>query len=160
VFSNDGIWARGQGTFNSSVSAVGVVNTNGTDPYVTGKTDSNESVFNQGVTSNANSLTLPIGATNSPDAVRSLLGLPPTNVSPYSAAGLNYFADEANLIISNSPSGTLSVFYQDPNATPCLTNVPNDLTNVTSSGSGSSITYTTNYAYSFATNVAFYDYRE
>jgi hypothetical protein len=160
VFSNDGIWARGLGTFNSSVSAVGLVNTNGTDPYVSGKTDSSESIFNQGVTSNADSLTLPIGATNSPQAVRSLLGLPPTNVAPYSAAGLNYFADEADLIISNSPSGTLSVFYQDPNATPALTTVPNDLTNVTSTGSGSLTTYTTNYAYSFATNVAFYDFRE
>jgi hypothetical protein len=160
VFSNDGIWARGLGTFNSSVSAVGVVNTNGTDPYVSGKIDSNESVFDQGVTSNANSLTLPIGATNSPTAVRSLLGLPPTNVAPYSASGLNYFADEADLVISNSSGGKLSVFFQDPNASTALTAVPNDLTNVTSTGSGASTVYTTNYAYSFATNVSFYDFRE
>src|SRR5262249_53305347 len=41
-----------------------------------------------------------------------------------------------------------------------LTSIPNDLTNVTSTGSGAHITYTTNYAYSFATNVAFYDFRE
>lgn len=160
VFSNDGIWARGPETFNSSVSAVGVVNTNGTDPYVSGKTDGTESVFDQGVTSNANSLTLPIGTTNSPDAVRALLGLPPTNVSPYSAAGQNYFANEADIIISNSPGGTLTAFYQDPDANPPLTPIPDDATNVTVTGSGKSAIYTTNYGYSFATNVSFYDYRE
>jgi len=160
VFSNDGIWARGLGTFNSSVSAVGVVNTNGTDPYVSGKTDANESVFNQGVTSNANSLTLPIGTTNSPTAVRSLLGLSPTNVAPYSAAGQDYFANEADIVISNSTLGTLTAYYQDPDATPPLTRISNDVTNITTNTVGRTTSYTTNLAYSFATNVSFYDYRE
>lgn len=157
VFSNDGIWARGMGTYNSTISAVGVVNTNGSDPYVTGKTDANESVFDQGVTSNATTLTLPIGESNSPAAVQALLGLPPSGTAPYSATGQDYFANEADIVISNSPGEKLSAFYQDPNASPPLTPVPYDLTNVTSSGNG---TQTTNYAYTFVTNVSFYDFRE
>lgn len=160
VFSDGGIWARGLGTFASSVSAVGIVSTNSTDPYVSGKSDANVSTFNQSVITNANSMTLPLGASNNPAATRALLGVPPSSVAPYSEAGQEYFANEANVIVSNSSSGKLSAFYQDPNAINALTAVPYDLTNVTSSGSGNNITYTTNYAYTFATNVAFYDYRE
>ena len=160
VFSNGGIWARGLGTYNSSISAVQTVSTNSTDPYVSGKSDANGSTFNQGLTTNANSMTLPIGVSNNATATRALLGVPPSGVAPYSEAGQEYFENEANIIISNSSSGKLSAFYQDPNAVTPLTAVPYDLTNVTSTGSGNNITYTTNYAYSFATNVTFYDYRE
>lgn len=157
VFSNGGIWARGESTYNAEISAAGTVNTNGNDPYVSGKTDPNLPTFNEGVTSNASSLTLPIGTNSSPAAVQALLGLPPTNVSPYSPVGQTYFENQANLIISNSASDTLTVYYQDPDATPQLTQVPDDITNVDNLGNGH---YSTNYAYSFATNVNFYDYRE
>ena len=160
VFSNEGIWARGLGTYYSSISAVGMVSTSSTDPYVTGKSDSSTSTFNKGVTTNVDSLTLPMGTTNSPTATRALLGLPPAGTDPYSEAGQVYFANEANIIISNSPSGNLSAFYQDPSANPPLTLIPNDLTNITGSGVVGYTTYTTNYAYSFATNVLFYDFRE
>lgn len=146
VFSNEGIWARGLGTYNSSITAVGAVATNSTDPYVSGKTDSNESVFNQGVTSNADSLTLPLGtATNSATAARALLGIPPATNSPYSTLGQDYFENEASIIISNSASGKLSAFFQDPNAATPITPIPADV------GSNN---------FSFATNVSFYDFRE
>lgn len=145
VFSNEGIWARGLGTYDATISAVGAVATNGTDPYVSGKSDSNESVFDNGITTNADSLTLPLGTTNNPSATRSLLGLPPSGTAPYSVAGQDYFIDEANIIISNSPSGQLSAFYQDPNATTPITPIPYN------AGSNN---------YTFVTNVTFYDFRE
>ena len=145
VFSNDGIWARGPNIYSSTVTAVGVVDTNGADPYVSGKSDGNQSVFNQGVSSNASSLTLPIGTNTSPDAVRALIGLPPSGTSPYSPAGQSYFVNEANLIISNSSGGVLTAYYQDPNATPPITQIPYNQTN---------------NSYSFVTNVSFWDFRE
>lgn len=160
VFSNAGIWARGTATYNSAVSAVGTVSTNSTDPFVSGKTGANSPTFNGGITTNANSLSLPIGTNNDPTATRALLGLPPSGTSPYSEAGQNYFENQANLIISNSSGRALSAFYQDSNAVTALSSIPYDLTNITSTGTGTNLTYTTNYAYSFATNVNFYDYRE
>lgn len=145
VFSNGDIWSRGFETFNSSISAVGVVATNSTDPYVSGKSDSIESVYNAGITTNADSLTLPLGTTNGPNATRALLGLPPSGTAPYSAEGQDYFIDEANIVISNSPGGLLSAFYQDPNATTPITPIPYN------AGSNN---------YSFVSNVTFYDFRE
>lgn len=146
VFSNEGIWARGQATYDSSISAVGTVTTNSTDPFASNKTDSNGSTFDAGITTNVNSLTLPLATTtNSPAAVQALLGLPPSGTPPYSATGQSYFINEANIIISNSPTGRLSAFYQDPNASTPITGIPYNV--------GSN-------AYSFVTNVTFYDYRE
>ena len=143
VFSDGGIWARGMATYNAEISAAGVVSTNGTDPYLTNKNDSNLSTFNQGVSSNASSLTMPIGTNSSPAAVQALLGLPPTGVSPYTASGQTYFVNQANLIISNSPSSltNVSVYYQDPDSTPAITNIPPDVTKITTNSPGN---YTTN----------------
>ena len=145
VFSNGSIWARGLGTFNSSVSAVGVVNIGSTDPYLLTKNDANQSTFNQGWTSNADTMSMPIGTTNDPNAIRSLLNLPPPGTDPYSVNGQDYFMDQATLIISNSSSGAISTYFQDPNSITPITLVPYDMTNQT---------------YSFVTNVNFYDYRE
>ncbi len=144
VFSNDGIWARGFGSYNSSFSSVGAVNTSSSDPFVSGKTDSTGSTFNGGVTSNANTLTLPLGTSN-PNSVQALLGLPPSGTAPYSVTGQNYFENEANVVVSNSPSGKLSAFFQDPSSTTPLQSIPYDV------GTNS---------YSFLTNVTFYDFRE
>ena len=162
VFSDAGIWARGDATFNAEISAAGTVSTGATNPYVSGKVDSTAATFNQMVTSNASSITMPIGTTNSPAAVQALLGLPSTNVSPYSPSGQTYFVNQADLIISNSPGSltNLTVYYQDPDATPPITNIPPDMTIITTNGSGSSKTYSTNLTYSFVTNATFYDYRE
>ncbi len=162
VFSDGGIWARGLATFNAEISAAGTVSTNTADPYVSGKTEPNNPTFNEGVTSNASSLTMPIGTNSSPTAVQALLGLPPTNVSPYTAAGQSYFVNEANIIVSNSTSAltNLSVFYQDPSASPQITNIPPDQSTIITNTVGHSTTYTTNLTYSFVTNASFYDFRE
>jgi hypothetical protein len=148
VFSNGGIWARGLGTFNSAVSAVGILSTSATDPFLTSKSDANQPIFNSTVTSNADTMALPISTTNDPIVVRSLLGLPPPGTDPYSVTGQEYFINEANLIISNSPSGTLTAYFQDPNNVNPVTPIPYD------------VTQATNQYYSFATNVSFYDFRE
>ena len=90
--------------------------------------------------SNADSLTLPIGDTtnNNPVYVKAILNLPPANVAAplpaaYSTNGQVYLYNEADLIISNSPSGigdsstnVLTVYYQNPNrATPLAVVTPN-----------------------------------
>ena len=104
VYSNDGIWARGDGTFNSSITAVGVVATNGTDPYVSGKTDANESVFNQGVTSNASTLSLPIGTNTSPGRRARTARTAAVRASWVFASRPDLMsANEADIIISELP---------------------------------------------------------
>ncbi len=177
VFSNGGIWTRGLGTFNSAVSAVGTLSTNSTDPYLTSKSDGNQPTFNSTWTSNADTMSMPISTTNDPIAVRSLLNLPAPGTDPYSVTGQEYFVNEANMIISNSPGGTVSAFFQDPNNVTPLTPIPYNATNITSYLTTNGYTYTTNHGtvtshpitstaystnsyYSFATNVTFYDYRE
>lgn len=153
VFSNAGIWAGSSVlTFASPVSAVGVVATNASDPFCTGYTGSGASTFLSTCTSNATTVALPIGTTNDPIALRSLLNLPTNGISPNSAAGQMYYVNQADLIISNSASGTISAFLQDPANLQRLTAIPYDVTQTTSNGTISS--------YSFATNTTFYDYRE
>lgn len=143
VFSNGGIWARGLGTFNSAVSAVGTVSTNGTDPYLTSKSDGNQPTFDSTVTSNADTMSMPVGQTNDPGVIRSLLNLPPSGTDPYSVTGQEYFINKANLVISNSSGGTISAYFQDPNNATPLTPIPYDavaLTTITTTNG-----YTTNY---------------
>jgi len=107
---------------------------------------------------NSPSLILPVGTnsysagTNTGASVETILQLPPAGTNPNSALGQEYLYDEADIIISNSSSGTLSAFYQNSNNVNQLTPIPYDMTNVVSG--------TTNRWYSFATNVSFYDYRE
>jgi hypothetical protein len=158
VFSNGGIWARGPDTFSSTVTAVGVVSTNNADPWLLSKTDGTASTFSQpsGVHSNADTLAMPIGQTNDPIAIRSLLGLTPSGTAPYSSTGQVYFANQASIIISNSSSGTISAFLQDSNNVPPLTPIPYDVTKYTTNAG----VITTNKSYSFATNTTFYDFRE
>jgi hypothetical protein len=197
VFSNGGMWVGANDlTFNSSVEAAGTVDTNWSDdPFMTDGSKSGTGAatystnYNNGKPlSNQDSLTMPIGGTNDPTAIRSLLGLPPAGTDPDSAEGQQYFYNQTDLIISNSPSGTISAYFQVTNNTsPTL--IPYDAsetltvtttngytysTNVTSSTHHNLTTYTTNVTstpitssyttniayYSFATNTTFYDYRE
>jgi len=166
IFSNGGIWARGPNVYNATVTAVGNVNTTSTDPWLTSKTDGTSSTFNQGIYSNADTLAMPIGQTNDPTAIRALLNLPTNGVAPYSTTGQLYFINQTALIISNSSSGNISAYLQDSNNVNPLTFIPNNYTNVIStplknkSGTVTGYLYSTNIAYSFATNTSFYDYRE
>lgn len=162
VFSNGGIWtASSTLDYNSSVEATGTVDTNLADPYASGKTGSGNSTFstNYPPVSGANTLALPINtatSTNDPAAVRDLLNLPPSGTDPYSSTGQLYFANQANIIISNSSSGVVSAYFQDTNNVEPLQPIPYDVTTITQNGS----TYTTNQSYSFVTNASFYDFRE
>jgi hypothetical protein len=118
---------------------------------------------------------MPIGQTNDPTAIRALLNLPPAGTAPYSSTGQLYFINQTDLIISNSPSGTISAYLQDSNNVTALTRIPyntNVVTSylVTNGYTTNKIThvvtpitstaYSTNFFYSFATNTTFYDYRE
>ncbi len=119
------------------------------------------------------SLNLPIGGTtnNNPTNVLAILNLPPaTNAPPnyssaYSTNGMVYFANAADLIISNAYNGTngtsgtnIVVYYQNMYNSPnYLIQVPGD-TLVYSNTVGTNQTVV--YDYSFVTNSTFYDYRE
>jgi hypothetical protein len=133
--------------------------------------------------SRVDTLTLPVGnsTNNTPAAVEAIINLPTgTNAAPnpgaYTTNGQMYLFNESDLIISNSISGTngtkgtnITVWFQDNLQANVFTVVSNDYYVVTNRGSGT--TFTTNYvspgntnvvydAYSFVTNVSFYDYRE
>ena len=162
VFSNGGIWTASSSLdYSSSVEAAGTVDINMADPYASGKNGSGQSTFstNYPPVSGANTLALPINtttSTNDPVAVRNLLNLPPSGTDPYTSTGQLYFANQANIIISNSSSGVVSAYFQDTNNVESLQPIPYDVTTTTLNGS----TYTTNQSYSFVTNASFYDFRE
>lgn len=174
VHANGNIWATGSGSsnpliFSSYVEASGQITpTCGpNDGQNTGRSGNvNFQITQNNPLANANSLLMPIGADNNPATVQGLLELPPSGLAApgsgaYSALGQNYPYNEADLIISNSASGTnLTVIYQSPGSASILTKLPPDATNVVTAGSGKSKISVTNTFYSFVTNVSFYDYRE
>ncbi len=102
--------------------------------------------------SDTSSFSLPIGTNNNPDTVIGLLGIPPAGLAAASPSGQAYLYNNADLIVSNSSSGALSVYYQNLNNASPQTLVPMDVTNISGR--------TTNLFYSFVTNAQFYDYRE
>jgi len=157
VFCNQNIWTRGPVSYSSTVSAVGSVSSNSTDPWLATKTDATAPAFAQNPITGADTLAMPIGQTNDPTAIRALLGDSPTGTSPYSTTGQVYFVNRAAMIISNSSSGTISAFLQDSNnSLSPMTFIPYDVTKYTTNGA----IITTNKSYSFATTNTFYDYRE
>jgi hypothetical protein len=188
VFSNAGLWSgSGIVSYTATVTAVGTADHGGTDPYVSGKTDvgTPNGNFAYPPISSASALKMPIGTNNDPIVVRAILGIPPSayangTAAAYTTNGLNYVANGADLIISNTISGTNSsapsgtnffVFYQDPTNAPYLTLVTPDYynlktggsTNYVSTNSAAGIYSSTNvqYAsYTFLTNALFYDWRE
>ena len=195
VWSNQGIWmGSGNLTFDSYVSAVGQANKTSTDPFATGKTDSSAPPhFNLAgqPTSGNTAITLPIaGATNSnPTNVESILNIPPAayamgTAAAYTTNGLEYLANAADLIVSNSASGlnattptgtNIFIYYQDSFNTPALTPMTPDFyrlkiaaatglyTNYVSQNTANTNWCYTNVAYagwSFVTNSSFWDYRE
>src|ERR1019366_4978227 len=190
VFSNAGIWAGTPNvTFNSTVSAAGQLNVSGTDPWASGKTDSGTPLGNFLIQplSGRDSLTLPIGnsTNNTPSSVEAVInlvtnGMGAPNPQAYSTNGQVYLFNESDLIISNSANGLatakgadITIWYQDPNdaAAGYLIPVPNDFyalktggfTNVVQATNTAKIDATSNVlyaAYSFVTNVTYYDFRE
>ena len=99
----------------------------------------------------AQTLSLPVGTNNNPAAVIGILGIPPAGTDPSSPLGQGYEYNMADIIITNSYTNGLTVYYQNFNQSPYWTVVPMDATNFVGG---------TNRYYSFVTNVTFYDYRE
>jgi hypothetical protein len=188
VFCNQNIWEGSTLlSFASTVQAAGTNSDTVNNPFAVWKPGSAPATFLLGTSEPENGvkpLMMPIGTNNDPAVVRSVLDLPPTayamgTAGAYTANGQVYMANEANLIVSNavygtnspSPVGTnLFVYLQDSAAAPYLTLVTNDYYVMTNRLVHS--TYPTNYVpacfcsnivyagYTFATNVAFGDWRE
>ena len=176
VFSNQSIWdGTPNVTFNSTVSAAGLVYDDSTDPtnddpWASGKTDSGTPSGNYAIQplSGRDSLTLPIGnsSNNTPSSVEAVINLVTNgygapNPQAYSTNGQVYLFNESDLIISNSANGlagprsatNITIWYQDPNnSASYLTKLNPDVTNV--------VAGVTNKYFSFVTNVSYYDYRE
>jgi hypothetical protein len=156
VFCNQSIWAASTGlVFSNSVTAAGTVNSNNiSDPFMTSgsKTGSGNPTFMGTVATNHAELNMPVGTNNSASSVEAILQLPPMTLGSagaYTSTGQVYFANQAELIMTNSSSFTnISVFYQDPSNAPTIQSVPYDKTNA-------GIGY-----YSFVSTTNFYDYRE
>jgi len=141
VHSNGKIYAAPPASldFKDVVTAVGTIENNRHpfDPTGGAKTMPNYIEKLEKVSS----LVLPIGMDNSPAAVQQILDPPVPGEDPNSSLGKQRFFNQADLIISNSPSGVVSI---QSGAWNNFEPVTPDL--------GSS--------YSFVTNVSFYDYRE
>ncbi|MGA3267292.1 MAG: hypothetical protein ABSE16_10765 [Verrucomicrobiota bacterium] len=186
VHSNGNLYATGDSsssplTFGTYVDASGLITNmpSPLDPHNVGRVGN--VVYDLTVNNPLeyyDSLNMPIGATptnNNPTNVLAILDPPPSTYAPpnytaaYSTNGMVYLENAVDLIISNAANGlagtlgtNIVVFYQNPNNSPSYIeqvqgNVP-VATNV--SGSGSSQTTNVVYAYSWVTNVSFYDYRE
>jgi hypothetical protein len=185
VHSNNNIWATGVSsgsplTFSSDVDAAGTVS-NLPSPLDPQNTSRSGNVVYSAVGSpvqDYTSMSLPIGGTtnNNPTNVTAILNLPPATYAPpnftaaYSTNGMIYPANEADLIISNAANGlsgtsgtNLIVYYQNPNnPSSYLTQVPGDVLVVSNVVNVLGVGKVTNmiYAYSFVTNVSFYDFRQ
>jgi hypothetical protein len=189
VFSNDGLWSGSSlVSFSSTVTSVGsIADTSGTDPFLTTKTDTGTAASKFAIqpTVKNDPLVMPIGTNNNPAVVRTILEIPPTayangTAAAYSTNGLSYMMNAADLIVSNSPSGTntasptgtnLFVYFQDASAGQYLTPVTPDFYKLKTGGSTNYVS--TNLAagkysstnvlyagYTFLTNALFYDWRE
>jgi hypothetical protein len=136
VFSNGGIWSgTANVTYSSSVEAAGQVNTTGTDPFLSTKTDSGTPAANfleaHQPVSSVDPLEMPIGAStnNSESNVIAILEIPPSSVAApqsvaYAKTNLIYDFNAASLVVSNWSNGTNSsaptgnnfqVYLQDVN---------------------------------------------
>lgn len=125
VFCNASIWSGTPNvTYSSTVEAVGQVNSGGTDPFMSGKTDSGTPQGNFQYSgpppqpeSNVNPLVLPIGAAetnNSATNIEAIINIPPPSVAApleiaYETTNQVYTFNEASLIVSNWYYGTNGV---------------------------------------------------
>ncbi len=168
VFCNGTIWMWPYAAmnFSSTVSAAGWV-TNKMEPYdqqsSSGHVTPTYTLQGEPV-SKADSLTMPIGTTNTPAAVEAIINLPPTSIgAPNSAAyttnGQVYLFNEVDLIVSNAANGfpntdgtNITVWFQDPQKATPLTQVQPNVTNITAG--------VTNKSFSWVTNAVSWDFRE
>jgi hypothetical protein len=170
VHANGNIWATGNSpsqplTFSSYVDASGFY-TNSRSPNDPQSWSPGNVIFNipNNPLQKVGLITVPTD-TNNPAGTKAFLDLPPANLmapnaAAYSPTGSVYFYNAADLIITNTSTGTnWTVLYDNGNdyITPIRTVLP-DVVFFTTNG----VTHivTTNSYYSFVTNATFYDYRE
>jgi hypothetical protein len=178
VFSNAGIWAGSKTTtFASTVSAVGPVINSTSDPFCAGYSGAGLPTYllSDQPTSGAPPLTgFGVNTYANPAAAESFLNLPPTNYvlgtsAAFTTSGQEYVANEADLYLTNFPSGTnwgwtgpwpqgspLALYYQDSVNTPnYLMWVTNDYYVISNRNGSSHMLFITNYV-SFPTNGPYY----
>jgi hypothetical protein len=90
-------------TFNTLVTTTGTISSPAWFGHQTGDYN-NKGTFNASYSTNCQSLTLPIGTNNTPDAVREILNMPPAGESLDSALSQQRFYNKADmvLLVSNS----------------------------------------------------------
>lgn len=144
VHSNSSIYT---GTFSSSyltftedVTSVGSIEKKSWWDY-TVSSYTGPITFQKAKTTNAASLTLPIGTNNTSEAVHKVIERPPADESPYSAMGKERFYNKAELLILVSSNG-VTVGVKNPYST-ASNNIPASQT-----------------GYFVSTNQSFYDQRE
>jgi len=97
----------------------------------------------------ASSMSLPVGTNNTPGAITAILDLPPFGEDPNTALGKLRFFNLADIIVSNSASGVVTVKSGKwNNFAPILPNTTNSVGGVSTP------------AYTYITTSNFYDYRE
>jgi hypothetical protein len=199
VWSNGGLWSGSSHiTFKNLVSAVGIATNNRYDPFTNPQYDGgSKSTYTMAgqPTSGNDRITMPIGTNNDPSTIEALVNLPPpayamNTAGAFSTNGQLFLANEADLYLTNSPTGTncapnrdprgtnMVLYYQDGVNTPYQTQVPYDfylMTNLASHTIFSTNWVWTNLAYtnalnykgniwyagySFVTNDMFCDWRE
>ena len=135
VWSNGGIWSGANITFSTYVSAVGIATNCLNDPFCPGYSATSTSTYSLAgqPTSGNDRITMPIGTNNDPATVEALVNLPPAAYAMNTAAafttnGLVYFANGADLYLTNFSNGTnwgsltprgtnMILYYQDATQT-------------------------------------------
>jgi hypothetical protein len=144
VYSNEGLWSGSTAiTFDATVSAVGLATNAVKDPFCVGYTGSGASTYAIAKQPTTGAPQLTVFNTNicaNPAVAEAFLNIPPTNYAMGTSAaasrsGQYYMGNEADLYLTNFPSGTnwgwnstlplgapMALYYQDP------ANAPNYLT--------------------------------
>ncbi len=172
VYSNAGLWS-GSDTiiFSNTVSAVGLVTNSVNDPFCLGYTSSGLSTYKLAGQPFSGTVPLTFPTTNTyanPAIAETFLNLPPTNyalgtASAFSLSGQFYIANEADLFLTNYPSGTnfnsnfplgapMALYYSSMYQPGYMTWVTNDFYIVSNYYQGATHIWTTNYV-SFPTNM-------
>lgn len=169
VYSNGGIWSGSTTiTFENQVSAVGLATNETDDPFCAGYTGSGSSTYSMAgqPTSGNDTLTMPVGTSNNPATVEAIINIPPSTYQlgtapAFTTNGLVYFANAADLFITNAASGTnwgslypegnpTIIYYQDVHEAPNYeTWVTNDYYLFQNRVGSTIVNYQTNYVPNF-----------
>jgi hypothetical protein len=176
VYSNGGLWSGSTTiTFSSTVSAVGTATNSADDLFCAGYSGSGKSTYSVSgqPTSGNDTITMPIGTNNNPASVEAIVNIPSSTYqmntsSAFTTNGQLYFANAADLFLTNAATGTnfgnlkpvgnsMALYYQDgANAPNYMTWVTNDFYLFTNYLAGSYHVYPTNalpFGFSYTNNL-------